>query len=68
RALLHEAVYPETLYRWAQARFDFEASLSRAKGKIAPPVLRGLEDAADALDRRIVTPILLGGNTEPPAA
>ncbi|MFI5415468.1 MAG: B12-binding domain-containing radical SAM protein, partial [Candidatus Lutacidiplasmatales archaeon] len=68
RALLYEAVYPETLYRWAQARFDFEASLSKAKGKIAPPVLRGLEDAADALDRRIVTPILLGGNTEPPAA
>ncbi|MCI4324363.1 MAG: B12-binding domain-containing radical SAM protein [Thermoplasmata archaeon] len=68
RALLYEAVYPESLYRWAQARFEFEASLSRARGKIAPPVLRGLEDAADALDRRIVTPILLGGNTEPPAA
>lgn len=68
RALLYEAVYPESLYRWAQARFDFEASLSKAKGKIAPPVLKGLEDAADALDRRVVTPILLGGNSEPPAA
>jgi anaerobic magnesium-protoporphyrin IX monomethyl ester cyclase len=68
RALLYEAVYPETLYRWTQARFEFEASLSKARGKIAPPVLRGLEGAADALDKRIVTPILLGGNTEPPAA
>jgi radical SAM superfamily enzyme YgiQ (UPF0313 family) len=66
RALLYEAVYPESLYRWTQARFGFEASLSRARGKIAPPVLRGIEEAADALDRRIVTPILLGGNADPP--
>jgi anaerobic magnesium-protoporphyrin IX monomethyl ester cyclase len=67
RALLYEAVYPESLYRWAQARFGFEASLSKARGKIAPPVLKGIEEAADALDRRIVTPILLGRSAEPPA-
>ena len=60
RALLYEAVYPESLYRWAQARFELEASLSKARGKIAPPVLKGISEAADALDRRVVTPILLG--------
>jgi anaerobic magnesium-protoporphyrin IX monomethyl ester cyclase len=66
RALLYEAVYPETLYRWTQARFGLEASLSKARGKIAPPVLQGISEAADALDRRIVTPILLGRQAEPP--
>jgi anaerobic magnesium-protoporphyrin IX monomethyl ester cyclase len=68
RALLYEAVYPEALYRWTQARFGLEASLSKARGKIAPPVLKGIGDAADAIDRRIVTPILLGKNAEPPVA
>jgi anaerobic magnesium-protoporphyrin IX monomethyl ester cyclase len=68
RALLYEAVYPETLYRWTQARFGLEASLSKARGKIAPPVLHGISEAADALDRRVVTPILLGGRSPPPPA
>ena len=68
RALLYEAVYPEALYRWTQARFGLEASLSKARGKIAPPVLQGIEEAADALDRRVVTPILLGRRAEPPTA
>jgi anaerobic magnesium-protoporphyrin IX monomethyl ester cyclase len=68
RSLLYEAVYPEALYRWTQARFGFEASLSKARGKLREPVLRGIEEAADALDRRIVTPILLGRSSEPPPA
>jgi anaerobic magnesium-protoporphyrin IX monomethyl ester cyclase len=68
QTLLYEAVYPEALYRWTQARFGLEASLSKARGKLAPPVLKGIEEAADALDRRIVTPILLGGNAETPPA
>lgn len=65
RALLYEAVYPESLYRWTQARFGLEASLSRARGKLALPVLKGIGEAADALDRRVVTPILLGKSAEP---
>ncbi|HEV8049249.1 MAG TPA: radical SAM protein, partial [Thermoplasmata archaeon] len=35
RALLYEAVYPESMYRWSQARFELEAGLSKARGKIA---------------------------------
>ncbi|HXQ94239.1 MAG TPA: radical SAM protein [Thermoplasmata archaeon] len=68
RALLYEAVYPESLYRWSQARFELEAGLSKARGKIAPPVLQGISDAADALHQRVVAPILLGRKADPPTA
>jgi anaerobic magnesium-protoporphyrin IX monomethyl ester cyclase len=66
KALLYEAAYPEALYRWTQARFGLEASLSKARGKLREPVLRGIGEVADALDRRVVTPILLGNRTESP--
>jgi anaerobic magnesium-protoporphyrin IX monomethyl ester cyclase len=66
RALLYEAVYPESLYRWSQARFELAASLSKARGKISPPVLDGIAGAADALHHRVVTPILLGRKADPP--
>ncbi|MCI4326981.1 MAG: B12-binding domain-containing radical SAM protein [Thermoplasmata archaeon] len=66
RTLLYEAVYPESLYRWSQARFELAASLSKVRGKLPPPVLDGISGAADALHHRVVTPILLGRKADPP--
>jgi anaerobic magnesium-protoporphyrin IX monomethyl ester cyclase len=60
KSLLYEGSYPESLYHWAQARFEWEAALSKVRGKIAPRILSGLSDAADRLDRTLVGPILLG--------
>ena len=61
RALLYEAAYPETLYRWQQSRFEWAARLDRAKGKISPDVLAQLRDAVDRFHREVATPLLLGG-------
>ncbi len=60
RSLLYEGGYPESLYHWTQARFEWEGTLSKARGKIAPELLERLSRAADDLDRRVVGPILLG--------
>jgi anaerobic magnesium-protoporphyrin IX monomethyl ester cyclase len=67
RTLLYQGSYPESLYHWTQARFGWEAALSKAKGKISPRILASLSEAADRLDRQLVGPILLGPrSTVPP--
>ncbi|HZY92497.1 MAG TPA: radical SAM protein [Thermoplasmata archaeon] len=70
RSLLYDAAYPEALYRWQQSRFEWAARLDRARGKIAPEVLRQLRDAVDRFHREVATPLLLGGRPprrrEPP--
>jgi anaerobic magnesium-protoporphyrin IX monomethyl ester cyclase len=66
KTLLYEATYPETLYRWEQARFGWEAALHRLEGRIDGSVLRGLEKASDRFHERIATPLLLGEENRPP--
>jgi anaerobic magnesium-protoporphyrin IX monomethyl ester cyclase len=68
RMLLFEGTYPETLYRWTQARFEWEGALSRARGKLSPRVLERLSRMADRVDRRVVGPILLGPGAPPTSA
>lgn len=60
RTLLYDAAYPEALYRWQQARFDWESALTKARGKIDPAVLRRLERVVDEFHRAVATPLLLG--------
>lgn len=60
RTLLYDAAYPEALYRWQQARFEWESALTKARGKIDPAVLRRLEHVVDEFHRTIATPLLLG--------
>jgi anaerobic magnesium-protoporphyrin IX monomethyl ester cyclase len=60
RTLLYEAAYPESMYRWQQARFDWEAALGRLRAKFAPEVIDRLRRAADELHERIAKPLLLG--------
>ena len=64
KTLLYEGSYPETLYHWTQARFEWEAALAKVRGKISPKILSSLSDAADRLDRHLVGPILLGPGTQ----
>jgi anaerobic magnesium-protoporphyrin IX monomethyl ester cyclase len=66
RSLLYEGSYPESLYHWTQARFDWEAALAKARGKISPRILRSLSEAADRLDRDLVGPLLLGSTPSSP--
>lgn len=65
-ALLYEAAYPESLYRWEQARFAWEAKLRRLRGRISDDVIRQLEHAADRFHERVATAILLGESRPPP--
>ncbi len=60
RSLLYEAAYPETLYRWEQARFGLEAALGKARGRISPRVVEGIGRAADRFHEKIATPLLTG--------
>jgi anaerobic magnesium-protoporphyrin IX monomethyl ester cyclase len=60
RTLLYEAAYPETLYRWEQARFGLEAALGKARGRISPRVVEGIGKAADRFHVKIATPLLTG--------
>jgi anaerobic magnesium-protoporphyrin IX monomethyl ester cyclase len=60
RSLLYEAAYPEALYRWQQARFEWEAALQKARGRIPDGLLEQLSHAADRFHREIATPLLLG--------
>lgn len=60
RALLYDAAYPQALYRWEQARFDWEAALQRVRGKLTPRVLERLMHAADRFHEEVATPLLLG--------
>jgi anaerobic magnesium-protoporphyrin IX monomethyl ester cyclase len=68
RMLLFEGTYPQTLYRWTQARFEWEGKLSRARGKLSPKVLDRLSRMADDVDRKLVGPILLGPGAPPSPA
>ena len=61
--LLYEASYPETMYRWQQARFGLEAALGKAKGKLGDRVLHRIGRVADRFHERVATPLLTG---EPP--
>jgi len=63
--LLYEAAYPETLYRWQQARFGLEAALGKARARISPRVVERIGRAADRFHRNVATPLLVG--KKPPA-
>jgi anaerobic magnesium-protoporphyrin IX monomethyl ester cyclase len=58
--LLYEAAYPETLYRWQQARFGLEAALGKARDRISPRVVERIGHAADRFHERVATPLLVG--------
>lgn len=64
RMLLYEASYPESMYRWQQARFGLEAALSRARGKLGDRVVRRVGRAADRFHERVAAPLLTGKGTE----
>ncbi|MGI0053063.1 MAG: B12-binding domain-containing radical SAM protein, partial [Thermoplasmata archaeon] len=60
RGLLFEAEFPQSLYRWEQARFAWEAQLGRLADRLAPRLLEELSRAADGLSARVAEPLLLG--------
>ncbi|MGI0072103.1 MAG: B12-binding domain-containing radical SAM protein [Thermoplasmata archaeon] len=64
-SLLFEAAYPETLYRWEQARFGLEAALGKARERFSPRVARRIGHAVDRFHERVATPLLVG--KRPPA-
>jgi anaerobic magnesium-protoporphyrin IX monomethyl ester cyclase len=71
QTLLYEAAYPETLYRWEQARFGLEAALGRARGRIRPELARRVVEVADRFHERVATPLLTGkgsGRSRDPSA
>lgn len=59
-ALLYEASYPESMYRWQQARFGLEAALGKAKGKLGDRVVRRIGHVADRFHERVAKPLLIG--------
>ncbi|HTT73144.1 MAG TPA: radical SAM protein [Thermoplasmata archaeon] len=69
RSLLFEAAYPETLYRWQQARFGLEAALGRTRRRLSPRVAARIGHVADRFHERVATPLLVGKRppTEPAA-
>jgi anaerobic magnesium-protoporphyrin IX monomethyl ester cyclase len=64
-SLLYEAAYPETLYRWEQARFGLDAALGRARGRISPRLATGVSRVADRFHERVARPLLVGRRTDP---
>lgn len=60
RTLLYDAAYPQALYRWEQARFDWDAALGRLRGKLTPRILDRLMRAADRFHADVATPLLIG--------
>ncbi len=66
RSLLFEAAYPETLYRWQQARFGLEAALGKARGRLRPSVVRRIGQVADRFHEQVATPLLIGKRPPPP--
>lgn len=60
QSLLFEGAYPESLYRWEQTRFQLEAALRRAKGRLSDRVIDRLSGAADRFHAEVATPLLLG--------
>ena len=61
-SLLYEAAYPESMYRWQQVRFSWEARLRRIRERFSPEVADRLSRAVDELHRRVAKPLLLGRN------
>lgn len=61
-SLLYEAAYPQELYRWQQRRFQWDAALGRARGKLSNSMLRRMERVADGFHERVATPLLLGSS------
>ena len=60
RSLLYEARYPETMYRWEQARFGLEAALGRARPKIGDRIVGRIGRVADRFHERVAKPLLTG--------
>ncbi|MGI0132922.1 MAG: B12-binding domain-containing radical SAM protein [Thermoplasmata archaeon] len=65
RALLYDATYPQALYRWEQSRFRWEARMAKARGRIAPALMRQLERWTDQLDTQVARPLILGPDPTP---
>jgi anaerobic magnesium-protoporphyrin IX monomethyl ester cyclase len=59
-SLLYEAAYPESLYRWEQARFGLDAALVRAGDRISPEFASGVSRVADQIHERVARPLLTG--------
>ena len=64
-SLLYEATYPETLYRWEQARFGLEAALGKTRDRLSPRLAARIGRAADRFHERVAAPLLVG--KRPPA-
>jgi anaerobic magnesium-protoporphyrin IX monomethyl ester cyclase len=62
--LLYEAAYPETMYRWQQVRFAWEARLRRIRERFSPEVADRLSRAVDEINERVAKPLLLGRGTD----
>ena len=65
-SLLYEATYPESLYRWEQVRFAWEARLRRIREHFSPEVAQRLSRAVDELHERVAKPLLLGRSSGAP--
>jgi len=65
RTLLFEAAYPESLYRWQQARFGLEAALGKARARLSPSVVSRIGEVADRFHEQVATPLLVGKRTPP---
>lgn len=59
-SLLYEAAYPESMYRWQQVRFAWEARLRGIRERFSPLVADRLSRAVDELNERVAKPLLLG--------
>jgi anaerobic magnesium-protoporphyrin IX monomethyl ester cyclase len=66
QTLLFEAAYPESVYRWAQARFGLEAALGKARDRISPEMVERIGRVADRFHEKVATPLLVG--KKPPRA
>jgi anaerobic magnesium-protoporphyrin IX monomethyl ester cyclase len=60
KALLYEASYPESLYRWERVRFIWESRIQSLRERFTPEVLERLSRAVDELHERVAKPVLLG--------
>ncbi|HLY76636.1 MAG TPA: hypothetical protein VKT21_01970, partial [Thermoplasmata archaeon] len=63
-SLLYEAAYPESMYRWQQARFAWEIRLRRIRERFSPELADRLSRAVDELHVRVAKPLLLGRPSE----
>ncbi len=68
RQLLFEAAYPERFYRWEQRRFELEAALGKARGRLSPKVAERIARVADGFHEKVAAPLLVGGRRRGPRA